>query len=131
MNVLGDDIKIINGDIAFIPGNGDLDTAWGIDCLLQDIFEELQFPYLDDLDHPDRGNALGGIHVSFDQLQIEKLYIKQELYAILHRDSRIKKNSILVTLSDSSESITASVSFTTITNASIENLVVSNPGVLT
>jgi hypothetical protein len=35
MNVLGDDIKIINGDIAFISGNGDLDTAWGIDCLLQ------------------------------------------------------------------------------------------------
>jgi hypothetical protein len=63
--------------------------------------------------------------------KFEKLYIKQELYAILHRDPRIKKNSILVTLSDSSESITASVSFTTITNASIENLVVSNPGVLT
>ncbi|GAB4221230.1 MAG: hypothetical protein Kow00102_15210 [Spirochaetota bacterium] len=124
MNVLGDDIKLENGDITFIPGSGDVDTAYGIDCLIQDIIEELEFPYLDDPDHPDRGNALYCVNVSENRFYIEKLFIKQELTRILSRDPRIKKNSITIKISSNNGYIVASVSFITITNNTIDNLVV-------
>jgi hypothetical protein len=123
MNILGDDIKIIDGDISFTPGNGDFDTASGIDCLIQDILEELQFPYLDDPDHPDRGNALYCINVPSNQFNIEKLYIKQELTKIMNRDPRIKKNSVSVSISYNENNIIACITFVTINNI-VENLII-------
>jgi len=123
MNLLGDDIKLVDGDIAFTTGNGDSDTVSGIDCLLQDITEELQFPYCDDPDHPDRGNAIFALHVSEEKYALEKIYIKQEVLSILSRDPRIKKNSISIQVVFGSE-ISVSFSFVTINCIVVDNLVV-------
>ncbi len=127
MNFLGDDIKINEmNDLQINPGSGDLSTAEGIECLCQDIIEEFKFSYLDDPDHPDRGNKIIR-HLNADMKnKLVLIELKQEAKRVVSRDPRVKEKSVKIQITTGDESL-ISISFETIKGNKIENLVVPLP----
>lgn len=128
MNFLGDDIKLNEpGDMQINIGSGDFSTAKGIECLLQDIIEEFDFPYNDDPDHPERGNGFMRFINSDSDNPLTAIEMKQEAKQILYRDPRVKKNSAVIDAVPGPEGY-ADISFYTIDGQKVENLVIPVSG---
>jgi len=124
MEFLGDDIKTNDsGDLVIGVGSGDFGTASGLLCLLQDVVEEFSFPYLDDPDHPDRGNRFMQFVHSNPMDKVSAIEMKQEAKRILSRDPRINKESISIIAQPGSEGY-VSMTFDTVDGKTVENFVV-------
>ncbi|HRZ27142.1 MAG TPA: hypothetical protein P5346_09690 [Spirochaetota bacterium] len=121
---LGDDI-LINDDLDAViaVGSGDFSTVSGVDCVVQDIIEELSFPYGDDPSNPGRGNRLMQFTNCDADDQLAAIEMAQEVKAVLYRDPRVKAGSVQVTATPGAEGSVV-ISFTTISGQVKENLVV-------
>jgi len=124
MNFLGDDIKCNDfGDLVINPGSGDFSTASGIDCLVQDVMDEFSFSYLDDPDHPERGNMVSKFVNADISNKITISEMKQEAKNILKRDPRIESGSIKVKVV-AGEFTSIDASFTAIDGKRYDNLII-------
>jgi hypothetical protein len=92
----GQDILIENGDIVINTGSGDFADTDSKTALLQDILEEFNFTYFDDLDNPASGSLLGNsVNSGLDE-DIVILVAEIEVARLLKGNSFIDEKSVEV-----------------------------------
>lgn len=118
MNI-GQDIKLKNGDITINAGSGDFADVSETDVLEQDILEEFGFPYLDDLDNPDRGSIVTKLLNNDTDDELEILAIEGEIKRQILRDSRVYSKSVIIQREENQGDVKFSIGFKSVTGGSV------------
>jgi len=107
------DILIQNGDIVINVGFGDFAETDATAAMLQDILEEFNFTYFDDLDNPMSGSFLHqSIKAELGE-DIVLLSAEMEVERLLKNNRLIDERSVEVSATANGKKIVISAGFTT------------------
>ena len=107
------DILIQNGDIVINAGSGDFAGVDDKTAMLQDVQEEFNFTYFDDLDNPKAGTVIGNNVKSGMDEDIAVLSTEIEVVRVLKNNGLIDEQSVEASAAVNGQKITISARFKT------------------